>query len=507
MNPIRDIEDLWWELHRQGVYPRAVTHDSRQVAPGTLFLAWPGEKTDGRNYLVQALAAGAEAVVYEAGDGWVPPPELANRVPLIAVEGLRPMAGLLADRVYGAPSQSLWVAGVTGTNGKTTTSQWLAQALEALGVACGVIGTLGCGRIGRLEDLGFTTPEAPQIHAWLRRFLDAGCQAAVMEVSSIGLVQDRVAGVRFDVALFTNLTRDHLDYHGSMEAYAAAKRRLFERPELRAAVIDVDDAVGEAIARECAARGLETWAVSLRARPALPGVRPLWLAEPPREGTSGQRLMLALEDRTLPMHLPAFGTFNAGNALLVLGALLARGVALERAAAALGRVVPPPGRMQWLGGVAEPLVVIDYAHTPDALEQVISALVPTARTRGGRLVVVFGCGGDRDRGTRPRMGTGAARADALIVTSDNPRSEPPEAILADILAGIERSDLLVEPDRAKAIAQAIETAGADDVILLAGKGHEPYQEIAGVRHPFSDQQEAEAALARWRERNLFPELP
>ena len=499
MNPIRDIEDLWWELHRQGVYPRAVTHDSRQVAPGTLFLAWPGEKTDGRNYLVQALAAGAEAVVYEAGDGWVPPPELANRVPLIAVEGLRPMAGLLADRVYGAPSQSLWVAGVTGTNGKTTTSQWLAQALEALGVACGVIGTLGCGRIGRLEDLGFTTPEAPQIHAWLRRFLDAGCQAAVMEVSSIGLVQDRVAGVRFDVALFTNLTRDHLDYHGSMEAYAAAKRRLFERPELRAAVIDVDDAVGEAIARECAARGLETWAVSLRARPALPGVRPLWLAEPPREGTSGQRLMLALEDRTLPMHLPAFGTFNAGNALLVLGALLARGVALERAAAALGRVVPPPGRMQWLGGVAEPLVVIDYAHTPDALEKALSTLADI-KPAGGRLFAVFGCGGDRDRGKRPLMGDIAERfADVTVVTSDNPRTESPQAIIDDILAGM-RQPTHVEPDRRAAIRWAVAQARVGDVVLVAGKGHEDYQDIQGVKHSFSDVREAEAALCAWGQR-------
>ncbi|WP_142809315.1 UDP-N-acetylmuramoyl-L-alanyl-D-glutamate--2,6-diaminopimelate ligase [Tepidiphilus olei] len=503
---MRDIDDLWWELHRRGVFPRTVTHDSRQVQPGTLFLAWPGGKTDGRNYLSEALAAGAEAVLYEAGDGWVPPADLTPVRPLIAVEGLRSLAGPLADRVYGSPSQSLWVAGVTGTNGKTTTSQWLAQALDALGVPCGVIGTLGCGRIGRLEDQGFTTPEAPQIHAWLRGFLDAGCVAAVMEVSSIGLVQDRVAGVRFDVAIFTNLTRDHLDYHGSMEAYAAAKRRLFECPDLQAAVLDVDDPVGETIARECVSRGLETWAVSLRGRPMLPGVRPLWLAQPPHEGTSGQRLTLALEGRTLSLHLPAFGTFNASNALLVLGALLARGVELDRAVGVLGRLVPPPGRMQWIGGVAEPLVVIDYAHTPVALEQVISALMPTARSRGGRLVVVFGCGGDRDRGKRPLMGAVAAQADAVIVTSDNPRSEPPEAILADILAGIGRTDILVEPDRAKAIAQAIEAADADDVILLAGKGHEPYQEIAGVRHPFSDQAEAEAALARWRERNLFAEL-
>ena len=383
--------------------------------------------------------------------------------------------------------QPEFMVGVTGTNGKTSVTHWIAQALERRGRRCALVGTLGNGFLGALESGPNTTPGAHVLADILPAFVRQGAVACAMEVSSIGLHQNRVAGVRFDVAVFTNLTRDHLEYHGTMEAYAAEKAKLFARPELKAAVLNLDDAFG----RELAAR--------LRGKVPTFGYT---LAD----GSGADEVLAAtgIEDSGHGIHFavggvrfaaPLVGRFNVANLLAVTGALLAGGERLTDIAAALTDLAPPPGRMQAVGGSDAPLVVIDYAHSPDALEQALTTLRGTAAARGGRLVCVFGCGGDRDPGKRPLMGAVAERlADAVVLTSDNPRSEDPLAILAAIRAGMQSAPT-VESDRAAAIEMAVRSAHARDVILLAGKGHEPYQEIAGVRLPFSDLDSAKSALA------------
>jgi UDP-N-acetylmuramoyl-L-alanyl-D-glutamate--2,6-diaminopimelate ligase len=382
----------------------------------------------------------------------------------------------------------LFMVGVTGTNGKTSVTQWIAHALTRLGRKCALVGTLGNGFPDALVPGPNTTPGAAVLQQLLPEFVRQGAQACAMEVSSIGLHQKRVAGVVFDVAVFTNFTRDHLDYHGGMAEYAAMKRKLFEMPGLRTAVINLDDPFGSEIAAQLAGR-VRTIGYTLA---DAQGADNVLRAENLSQSGAG----LAFDVAGTHFTAPVVGSFNAANLLAVIGALIAGGETLAASAGALQDIEPPPGRMQALGGMAAPLVVVDYAHTPDALEKVLATLRETATARGGKLLCVFGCGGDRDAGKRPLMGAIAEQcADRVVVTSDNPRSEDPLTIIAAIRSGMQQSPD-IEADRARAIVQTITQADARDVILLAGKGHEPYQEVAGVRLPFSDAASAKSALAR-----------
>jgi UDP-N-acetylmuramoyl-L-alanyl-D-glutamate--2,6-diaminopimelate ligase len=462
--------DVFRELAAQGAMIDRLSSDSRRCAPGVAFLAYPGEASDGRAYIGDAVARGAAAVLWEKkGLDW----RAEWRVPNLPVEGLKQQASALAHEFYGRPSERLWVCGVTGTNGKTSCSQWVAALLDKTAV----IGTLGAGFPGALSAATNTTPDAVETQFLLKNFLDQGAKAVAMEVSSHGLVQGRVSGVRFSCALFTNLSHDHLDYHGSMANYAAAKARLFEMPGVENAVLNLDDALGVELARRLAGR-VRTIGYSLSAR------------EVPVD-----EAVVAGRDVD-PASLPVLGRFNVANALGVLGCLVAKGIPVEEGARLLAKLPPVPGRMQ---AVSEaPLVVIDYAHTPDALQNVLQALRPVAAARGGRLAVVFGAGGDRDPSKRPLMGGIAARfADRMLITSDNPRSEDPLMIIEQIRKAI-RGAHEVEADRARAIEKAIVESSPSDVVLIAGKGHETYQEIAGRRIHFSDQEQARAALARRR---------
>ncbi len=467
--------------------------DSRRCAPGVAFFAYPGEFADGRAYIADAMRRGAAAVVWER-EGYAWPGEW--RVPNAGVQDLRREAGFLSHAFHGRPSESLWMCGVTGTNGKTSCSQWIAALLTARGVRSGVIGTLGSGFPGALGALSNTTPGAVELHELLATLRRDGAQAVAMEVSSHALVQERVNGVAFDCALFTNLSHDHLDYHGTMEAYGAAKARLFDAPGLGVAVLNLDDAMGVRLAQTLQARRVRTIGYGLSTAAAVPGTIAEFIAAKEivleREAV---RVRLASTWGDADVRISQLGRFNVSNALGVLGCLVAYGVPFAEAVRMLGSLPAVPGRMQALGGGAQPLVVVDYAHTPDALDKVLQALRPVAEARGGALVAVFGAGGDRDPSKRPAMGAIASRlADRVILTSDNPRSEDPLAIIGAIRAGAS-SPCAVEPARAQAIERAIRDAAAEDVVLVAGKGHETYQEIAGKRLPFSDADAARAALA------------
>ena len=456
-----------------------LSSDSRRCAPGVAFLAYPGEKADGRAHIGDAVGRGASGVLWEEqGFQW------GNwKVPNVPVPDLKQNAGLLAHEFYDKPSEALWVCGVTGTNGKTSCSQWIAAALSRHGAKAGLIGTLGSGFPGALTPLPNTTPDALEVQFLLKGFREQNARAVAMEVSSHGLVQGRVNGVRFSCALLTNLSHDHLDYHGSMQAYGAAKARLFETPGLGCAVLNLDDELGMELARRLDGR-LRTIGYSLA--PQTAPVDEFLVAD------AALRVESTWGAATL--ELPTLGRFNVSNALGVLGCLIAAGIEFPHAVSLLASLPPVPGRMQAVGD--EPLVVIDYAHTPDALDNVLRALRPVAAARGGRLAVVFGAGGDRDPSKRAPMGSIAARlADRVLVTSDNPRSEDPLAIISQIEKGIPGAHE-VQPDRAHAIEQAILKANPTDVVLIAGKGHENYQEIAGKRTHFSDEEQARAALAR-----------
>ncbi|MBI5107343.1 MAG: UDP-N-acetylmuramoyl-L-alanyl-D-glutamate--2,6-diaminopimelate ligase [Rhodocyclales bacterium] len=472
------------QLGQHGVAPQRLTADSRRVQRGDVFLAFPGAHVDGRDFIAQAQQSGAAAVIAEAGAG---ARVGAGDTPIVEVAGLAALSGEIAHLVYGRPSEKLWLAGITGTNGKTSVSQWIAQALNAMGRRCAVVGTLGNGFVGELVESPNTTPDAITLHAALAGFLARGAQACAMEVSSIGLDQGRTNGAAIDVAVFTNLTRDHLEYHGSMQAYAAAKEALFTRPGLGAAVINLEDPFGIELVRRLKGR-VPTLGYTLG---TLDGATDEVLrAENLRMGAAG----IEFEMRGVTIVAPVVGRFNASNLLAVAGALLTRGESLEAIAAALRGIRPPPGRMQVLGGHGQPLVVVDYAHTPDALEKALGVLRETATARGGTLVCVFGCGGERDSGKRPQMGAIAEQlADRVLVTSDNPRSEDPTIIIDAILGGM-KARPQVQVERALAVTEAVATADARDVVLLAGKGHEPYQEVAGLRHAYSDIDTATSAL-------------
>ncbi|GAB4396415.1 MAG: hypothetical protein OHK0048_01060 [Rhodoferax sp.] len=482
----------------RGLGCTALRTDSRAVQPGDAFLAWPGAAHDARAHIPSALQAGARACLFDPEGASADLLALAESTPeLAAFAGLKAASGALADAFYGHPSQQLRVLAVTGTNGKTSTAWWLAQSLSnqklPAHVRTGFVGTLGIGEVPHLEPTGLTTPDPVRLHATLADWVALGFGACAMEASSIGLAEHRMAGVRVHTALFTNLTQDHLDYHGNMAAYAEAKARLFDAPGLQAAVINIDDAWGATLAERLRARSdLDLWTVG---RHAAARLRALDL----QHSAQGMAFDVAEAHQTVRLSTPLVGDYNVNNLLGVIAGLRCLGWPLSDAVAACAALSPVPGRLQTLSQPDAPLVVVDYAHTPDALAQVLQALRPLAQARGGRLWCVFGCGGDRDPSKRPLMGGIAAqRADAVIVTSDNPRSEPPQAIIDQILCGIPSHAAPVQQqvDRAVAIEQALTLAAAADVVLIAGKGHEDYQDIMGRRLPFSDLAQAQAALAK-----------
>lgn len=485
LSPLSDWDPA--ELKKLGVDIRRVESDSRRVLPGDVFLAFRGEYADGRDYIEMALANGAVAVLWDPADdfAWKPAWQVAN----LAVPELRARAGIVAGHVCGNPSRAMRVIGITGTNGKTSISHWLAQAFSLLGQKAALIGTVGNGFYGELTQTTHTTPDPVTVQHKLAEYRRQGAHVVTMEVSSHGLDQARVNGVEFHTALFTNLTRDHLDYHHTMEAYGAAKEKLFHWQDLQNAVINVDDAFG----REMAGR-LDRSRVRVITYGLEQGdVRPLTLSN----SLDGLQLRVETPWGEADIRSGLLGRFNAANLLACLAALCANGVDLSIAAQVLGKIQPARGRMQRIGGVHEPLLVIDYAHTPDSLEKALSTLAEI-RPQGSRLFCVFGCGGDRDTGKRPMMGAIAERiADVAVVTSDNPRSEKPQAIVDDVLAGMKKGNRHVEVDRDRAIHWAVSEARAGDIVLIAGKGHEEYQDINGVKRPFSDFRVAEDALTEW----------
>ena len=472
-----------------GVQLTGVADDSRKVRRGDLFMAYPGDLNDGRRFIADAIARGAAAVFWEARGDFVWNADW--RVADLSGTGLRALCGPLAHAVLGQPSERQSVIAITGTNGKTTISQWLGRSHPR---SCAVIGTLGAGFVGDLDDTGLTTPEATNLARYLADFAHAGAQACAVEASSIGIEEGRLDGTRVDVAVFTNLTRDHLDYHGSMESYAEAKKRLFAWPRLRLAVVNLDDPFGVELAEMTTAAKVVGYTQGDDFADRQGVVR----AEDVEEAVTGLRFRLSAPSGRATVETGLVGRYNVSNLLAVAAVLLDAGLKPAEVAARFAELTPPPGRLEKIGGYNEPLIVVDYAHTPDALESALAALRGVATARGGKLVAVFGCGGGRDRGKRPAVGgVATGLPDRVVLTSDNPRSEDPLAILAEIRQAAPSADVIA--DRAVAIGKTIREAHPADVILLAGKGHEPYQEIAGVRRPFSDLTEAQGALVARQE--------
>ena len=460
-----------------------IATDSRRVRPGDLFLAWRGLRHNGLDYIPAALRAGAAAVAIDAAESLaIDPP-----APVVRIAGLRHRAGCIISRFFDEPSRSMRIFGVTGTNGKTTVTCLIARALAASGRRAALIGTLGQGQPAAPKPAAQTTPDALQLQAllagWRGRFDDVA-----LEVSSHALDQGRVAGLLFDTAVFTNLSRDHLDYHADMEAYAAAKFRLFETPGLRQAIVNIDDPHG----LKLRARLASNLAVVTYSAEARTGAEVVCHESEPHGLGYRFRLLSPWGEARIQTRLP--GRFNIDNNLAAFAALCAAGMPAREAASALSAISGIPGRMECFGAAGRPLLVVDYAHTPDALQKALWALRPHCR---GRLHCVFGCGGERDSGKRPQMGAiAAALADQVILTSDNPRSEPPGEIIGQILQGIrERRAVVIEPDRAAAISRAFAGAARDDVILIAGKGHESAQIAGGRTLPFSDRELARRLAA------------
>lgn len=472
--------------------------DSRAVQLGDGFLAWPGAATDARAHVLEALAQGAAAcLVEQSGVARF----ALDDARVASYPGLKAASGLIASDFFADPSSRLAVLAVTGTNGKTSSTWWIAQALnklkQATPIPCGVVGTLGIGIPPQVASTGLTTPDPVALQAAFARFAQAGVQACAIEASSIGIAEHRLAGTRIHTAVLTNLTQDHLDYHGNMAAYWQAKTRLFDWPGLRAAVVNVDDAYGAELACTLLARrgaaALDVWSVSMKGHAACSA---RLQAQDIVHHSDGMRCVIAEGDQREPLATALIGAYNIANVLGVVAALRSLGVPLAAAVAACAELTPVPGRMERVSVTNRPLVAVDYAHTPDALAQALDALRPLAEQRGGRLWCVFGCGGDRDTSKRPLMGAIAGgHADRVVVTSDNPRSEPPQAIINQVLLGLGGVlGVTVEADRARAIHQTLATASPADVVLVAGKGHEDYQEINGQHLPFSDLQQVRAAL-------------
>ncbi len=464
--------------------------DSRRVQAGDGFMAWPGAASDARQYVNDVLKVGANACLVDA-DGVEKYGFSGGQV--AAYAGLKSAAAPIAAAYFEEPSKHLQTVAITGTNGKTSTAWWLTHALGKLHRKCAMVGTLGIGAPEALVFNGLTTPDPVLLQQQLRRFVDEGFAACAIEASSIGIAEQRLDGTQFQVAVFTNFTQDHLDYHGSMQNYWSAKESLFAWPALASAVINTDDARGQFLHEKLKSSGLDVWTVSI-------GQPARLQAEAIQQSGRILKFFVVEGVERREVTTPAVGLYNVSNLLGVLGAMRALGVPLEDAAKACCSLPLVPGRLNTLGEAGTPLVVIDYAHTPDAIEKVLVALRPVADDRGGRLWCVFGCGGDRDTTKRPLMAAMAQKySDHIVVTSDNPRSESPSAIISQILLGLTRHDaqhesVHVQSDRAQAIVQAIANAKPEDVVLLAGKGHETSQDIGGVKYPFEDQLHARAAL-------------
>lgn len=467
--------------------------DSRHAAAGDGFLAWPGARHDGRQQVGESLERGVTAVLVEAEglqQPWVHAWP-ANRV--ASMPSLKQQAGHVASAFYGHPSQQMRLVAVTGTNGKTTITWWLAQALSALGQPSGIAGTLGVGAVDRLRSTGLTTLQSVELHTALAQMQSQGLNACTLEASSIGLVEGRLNGAQFEVAIFTNLSQDHLDYHSDMASYWAAKKSLMFWPQLRHAVINIDDSHGAELATQWTGSA-ELWTTSVRSDARL-SATDLEVTDHGMRCTINERLENGFDQVALSIHTA--GTFNVSNALQVVAALRAMGLPLADIAPVFSQLKPVPGRLQGIHSDERgPWVFVDYAHTPDAVAQVLAALRPAAAARQGALWCVLGCGGNRDKSKRAPMATQAqAHADHVVLTSDNPRDDDPEAILQDMQPGLTRPADWIGIDRAQAIAYAIAHASTQDIVVIAGKGHENYQEIGGCKLPFSD---ADVALAAWQ---------
>ena len=499
--PVATVAETVAWLHARVSLTAHLKLDSRDIEPGDVFVACPGLSSDGRLYIDKALALGASAVLFDA-----PATEAlqnaASGTPMLPVTGLRALLGELADTWYGRPSAALAVVAVTGTNGKTSSVQWIAHALSRNDKPCGTIGTLGAVLPdGRTLGGDLTTPDVLTVHRTLAAMRDAGAQAVAMEASSIGIEQGRLDGVRVALAAFTNLTRDHLDYHGTMERYEAAKARLFQWPGLTAAVVNADDEAGRRLLASLP-QGMATMGYSLSDSPDIPAAM---RARDLQATSQGQIFTLVSPHGEAQIVTRLLGAHNVSNLLLVAGVLYKLGLPFAQIARELAATDPVDGRLQTVEPIAVSpqssagrgaLVVVDYAHTPDALSRALTALRPVAIARSGRLICLFGCGGERDPGKRPEMGRIAAQlADHVVVSSDNPRTESPQAIVDQILAGIpDAAHVDAQVDRARAIMQTIWSASPDDVVLLAGKGHETYQDVGGEKLPFDDREWARLSL-------------
>ena len=470
--------------------------DSRRVQTGDAFFAWAGQHTDARHHVVQALQQGASACLVEA-DGLEAFEALndlgLHEAPIVSYQGLKAASGAIADAYFEQPSQQMQLIAVTGTNGKTSTAWWLAQALTRLGQRCTVVGTLGLGEPGQMHSTGLTTPDPLQLQTQLRRWVNEGVKACAMEASSIGLVEHRLNGCHIRTAILTNFTQDHLDYHGDMQAYWQAKQSLFEWPGLATAVINWDDPKGQALCEMLASTPVQVWTVSMHSTQANVYARHV------RTTAQGMEFEVVCGEQSQSVSSQCVGEFNVMNMLGVMAVLCQAGHRLSAVVDACHALQPVPGRMQTWGRVGTPAVVVDYAHTPDAVAKALQALRPWAHARGGRLYCVLGSGGDRDSSKRAPMGRSAeAHADQVCLTSDNPRSEDPQHIVQQMLAGMTQPHKAIQQlDRAKAISDSIAQAQAADVVLVAGKGHETYQEVQGQKLPFSDSDHVVLALQRW----------
>lgn len=478
---LQDILPLDWA---HDTYVRSVTQDSREVIPGALFLAIPGLQVDGRDFIAAMIEKGAGAILYENGDAYQISPVLqSSKIPIWGVSGLDAKIGLIASRFYQNPSQKMMVIGVTGTNGKTSITQFIAQALETQAKRCAVIGTVGKGFLPNLQSTGYTTPDAVNLQKDLAEYLAQGANSIALEVSSHGLSQHRVTGIKFDIAVFTNLTRDHLDYHGTMAAYGAAKAQLFQFPSLKYAVYNGDDAFGRQL---CAQHSGHAQAFVYSIDPQISASYPTIVAEKIVPTPQGFTIHVRTPWGSGQFNSPLLGRFNISNVLAVLSVLGILGIPLSANLKALAHLQSVKGRMQSFGGKQDkPCVIVDYAHTPDALKQVLSSL---REHQPKQLWCVFGCGGDRDRGKRPQMGAIASEySDHIVLTNDNPRGENPSLIASEIEAGIPAGHSVhTELDRATAIRYAIQAADARDIVLIAGKGHETEQIIGNQIFPLSD---------------------
>jgi len=452
---------------------KGLSIDSRTIKAGDVFLAYPGVNSDGRAYIKEVINQQASAILMEGDEASI---SWQGDIPQITIPQLQKKVGELAARFYGYPAQSLRMIGITGTNGKTSCSHFLASSLDYLGIKCGVIGTLGNGLYGHLNETALTTPDPITLHKILRELVNQGAKAVAMEVSSHSLDQGRVEGIDFEIGIFTNLTQDHLDYHETMEKYGQAKQKLFDH--VRYAVINADDTFGRQLIETLPAEKVVTYSTHTHA---------IQLA------LTGIRMTLVSPWGTGEVAMPLIGSFNVHNVLAVFTTLSLMGISFENSLMALSQLKPVAGRMQTLGGGEKPLVVVDYSHTPDSLEKALMALRQHCK---GKLYCLFGCGGDRDRSKRPLMAAIAERlADKVMVTDDNPRTEKAESIVNDIMSGfLEASNVIVQHSRSKAIKDIIQCAQSGDCVLIAGKGAETYQQIGNEKIPFNDAEWAKETL-------------